>query len=65
MARKKSRIPMVAGAVPRDEQSQAYFQLEQRAADLYTLFGVPGSEERFHMLKSARPIYVEADQGAG
>lgn len=65
MARKKSRIPMVAGAVPRDEQSLAYFQLEQRAADLYTLFGVPGSEERFHMLKSARPIYVEADQGAG
>ncbi len=58
MARKKSRIPMVAGAVPRDEKSQAYFQLEQRAADLYAMFEPDGGIAPFDQLRAARPVYV-------
>ena len=57
-ARKNSGLPLVSGAVPRDKASSVYFQLEQRAADLYTLFGTDGDAAEFGQLRAARPVYV-------
>ena len=57
-ARKNSCLPLVSGAVPRDKASSAYFQLEQRAADLYALFEPDGGIAPFDQLRAARPVYV-------
>jgi predicted nucleotidyltransferase len=57
--KKTSALPLTAGPVPRDPASQAYFRLESRATDLYSLFAAvpePVGREQAH-----RPRYVTAE----
>ena len=54
-ARKGSELPLVSGAIPRTPAAEEYFALEQRAADLYTLFAPEGTREKWGQLRAARP----------
>lgn len=57
-ARKESCIPLVSGAIPHTAAAEAYFALEQRAADLYTLFAPEDTREKWGMLRAERPIVL-------
>ena len=54
-ARKRSELPLVSGAIPRTTAAEEYFALEQRAADLYTLFAPAETREEWGQLRAAHP----------
>ena len=51
-------IPLVSGAIPRTEAAKAYFELENRATDLYGLFAPEGVREPWGREKSHRPVIL-------
>lgn len=53
-----SRLPLISGPVPRDPESQAYYDLERRATDLYGLFAEPDALEPVARERSTPPVYV-------
>lgn len=58
-AGERGEIPLVSGAIPRTDQARAYFALEQRAGDLYTLFVPEEIREPWGQEKNHRPIILE------
>ena len=51
-------IPLVSGAIPRTEAAKAYFELENRATDLYGLFAPEGVREPWGREKAHRPVIL-------
>lgn len=52
------RIPLVSGAIPRTEEAKAYFELENRATDLYGLFAPEGVREPWGREKAHCPVIL-------
>ena len=50
-----SALPLISGAVPKTPEAKAYFALEQRATDLYGLFGPAGEVPVCGLEKSTPP----------
>ena len=58
-ARKESQLPLISGAIPRTQAAMEYFNLESRAADLYTLFAPEGEREPWDLLRQHQPVYIQ------
>ena len=52
-------IELVSGAIPKTGEARAYFELESRASDLYTLFAPEGGREPWGQEKAHRPAIQE------
>lgn len=52
-------FPLVSGAIPNTPEAKAYFELEQRASDLYGLFAPTGCREDYGREKVHFPVIVE------
>ncbi len=55
-AKKRGDMPLVSGAIPKTQDARAYFALETRAADLYTLFAPEGEAEPWGRLRGWVPV---------
>lgn len=51
-------IPLVSGPIPKTEAAKAYFELENRATDLYGLFAPEGVREPRDREKAHRPVIL-------
>lgn len=57
-AKEKGDLPLVSGGIPKNTAARAYFELENRAADLYTLFAPAGVREDWDRLRGWVPVRV-------
>lgn len=57
-AKENGDMPLVSGAIPKTPEARAYFELEERAADLYTVFGPAGVREDWGQLRGWIPVRV-------
>lgn len=57
-AKETGDLPLVSGGIPKNTAARAYFEMENRAADLYTLFAPEGAKEEWGRLKGWVPVRV-------
>ena len=57
-AKEKGDLPLVSGGIPKNAAARAYFELENRAADLYTLFAPAGVREDWDRLRGCVPVRI-------
>lgn len=50
--------PLVSGAIPNTPEAKAYFELEQRASDLYGMFAPQGTREEYGQEKRHFPVSI-------
>lgn len=50
--------PLVSGAIPNTPEAKVYFELEQRASDLYGMFAPPGTREEYGQEKRHFPVSI-------
>ena len=55
-AKEQGDMPLVSGAIPKTQAARAYFEMETRAADLYTLFAPEGEVEPWDRLRGWVPV---------
>ena len=55
-AKERGDMPLVSGAIPKNQDARAYFEMETRAADLYTLFAPEGEAEPWDRLRGWVPV---------
>lgn len=58
-AKQQEGLPLVSGAIPQTPDARAYFEMENRAADLYSLFAPEGVKEEWGRLKGWVPVRGE------
>ena len=58
-AKQQEGLPLVSGAIPQTPEARAYFEMENRAADLYTMFAPEGVREEWGRLKAWVPVREE------
>ena len=57
-AKETGDLPLVSGAVPNHAAARAYFEMETRAGDLYTMFAPAGVREEWERLRSWIPVRI-------
>ncbi len=57
-AKETGDLPLVSGGIPKNAAARAYFELENRAADLYTLFAPAGVREEWDRLRGWVPVRI-------
>ena len=57
-AKETGELPLVSGAIPRNAAARAYFELETRAGDLYTMFAPAGVREDWERLRGWIPVRI-------
>ena len=57
-AKETGELPLVSGGIPKDAAARAYFEMENRAADLYTMFAPAGVREEWERLRSWIPVRI-------